>query len=211
MHLGEHALQDRSRDRPYDIKKRIQIVFQDPYRSLNPRRRIATSLMEGLINYGMDTSKARQKVAEVLNIVGLDENVLDRYPHQFSGGQRQRLCLARAIVMEPEILIADEAVSALDVTVQGQVLELLADIKRRTGVAILFITHDLRVAAQISDKIIVMQHGRIVEQGTPHDVLSHPREDYTRALINSAPGANWDFKNFRAFEPASPGHPAAAV
>lgn len=210
MHLGDHRLQDRSRDRPYDIKKRIQIVFQDPYRSLNPRRRIAASLMEGLVNYGMDDAQARQKVTDVLNIVGLDESVLNRYPHQFSGGQRQRLCLARAIVMEPEILIADEAVSALDVTVQGQVLELLADIKRRTQVAILFITHDLRVAAQISDKIIVMQHGRIVEQGTPHEVLSTPREAYTRELISSAPGANWDFKNFRAFEPVTPGSPASA-
>lgn len=199
MHLGEHRLDDHSRKRPYEIKKRIQIVFQDPYRSLNPRRRIAASLMEGLRNFGMPEAQARQKVTDVLAIVGLDESVLSRYPHQFSGGQRQRLCLARAIVMEPEILIADEAVSALDVTVQGQVLELLADIKRRTQLAILFITHDLRVAAQISDRIIVMQHGRIVEQGTPQQVISSPREAYTRELIQSAPGAHWDFKNFRPF------------
>lgn len=200
MRLGDQILEDRSRDRSYELKKRIQIVFQDPYRSLNPRRRIAASLMEGLTNFGMREAQAREKIAEILTIVGLDESVLDRYPHQFSGGQRQRLCLARAIVLEPEILIADEAVSALDVTVQGQVLELLADIKRRTQVAILFITHDLRVAAQISDKIIVMQHGRIVEQGTPQEVISSPREAYTRELISSAPGANWDFQNFRPFE-----------
>ncbi len=200
--LGSRPLEPHSRDRPQDIKKRIQIVFQDPYRSLNPRRRIAASLMEGLVNFGMPAKQALEKVADVLSIVGLDASVLDRYPHQFSGGQRQRLCLARAIVMEPEILIADEAVSALDVTVQGQVLELLADIKRRTQVAILFITHDLRVAAQISDKIIVMQKGRIVEQGTPQEVISAPREAYTKELINSAPGSNWDFKHFREFVPS---------
>ncbi|MFA5520794.1 MAG: ABC transporter ATP-binding protein [Castellaniella sp.] len=204
IRLGDHLLEDASRNRSYDIKQRLQIVFQDPYRSLNPRRRIGASLMEGLTNFGMAESQARRKVAEVLEIVGLDSSVMQRYPHQFSGGQRQRLCLARAIVMEPEILIADEAVSALDVTVQGQVLDLLADIKRRTGVAILFITHDLRVAAQISDTIIVMQHGRIVEKGTPQQVIRSPREDYTRELIQSAPGAHWDFRNFRPFV-AEPG------
>ncbi|HLR12822.1 MAG TPA: ABC transporter ATP-binding protein, partial [Burkholderiaceae bacterium] len=137
--------------------------------------------------------------------VGLDASVLNRYPHQFSGGQRQRICLARAIVMEPEILIADEATSALDVTVQGQVLELLADIKRRTQIAILFITHDLRVAAQISDKIIVMQHGKIVEQGTPQEIILNPTQAYTRELIQSAPGANWDFRNFRPLDAAVAG------
>ncbi len=203
IRLGDRLLEDASRNRPYDIKQRLQIVFQDPYRSLNPRRRIGASLMEGLTNFGMAESQARKKVADVLEIVGLDSSVMQRYPHQFSGGQRQRLCLARAIVMEPEILIADEAVSALDVTVQGQVLALLADIKRRTGVAILFITHDLRVAAQISDTIIVMQHGRIVEKGSPQEVIGKPREDYTRELIHSAPGAHWDFRNFRPFEPAA--------
>ena len=200
IRIDDLALARRSRDRSYDMKKRIQIVFQDPYRSLNPRRTIASSLTEGLLNFGMDPGQARQKAIDILAIVGLDTDVLSRYPHQFSGGQRQRICLARAIIMEPEILIADEAVSALDVTVQEQVLELLADIKRKTKVAIIFITHDLRVAAQISDKIIVMQKGVIVEQGIPQDVISAPRQAYTRELINSAPGSDWDFKNFRAFK-----------
>jgi peptide/nickel transport system ATP-binding protein len=202
VRLGGEALAPNSRQRSNAIKQRIQIVFQDPYRSLNPRRVVSASLMEGLRNFGMGEREALAKVSEVLAIVGLERDVLRRYPHQFSGGQRQRLCLARAIVMEPEILIADEAVSALDVTVQAQVLDLLDDIKRRTGVAILFITHDLRVAAQISDKIVVMQKGRIVEQGTPHEVIGAPRQEYTRELIGSAPGAGWDFKNFRAFDTA---------
>ncbi|MEO9122412.1 MAG: ATP-binding cassette domain-containing protein [Burkholderiaceae bacterium] len=202
IRIDHLALARRSRDRSYDMKKRIQIVFQDPYRSLNPRRTIASSLTEGLLNFGMDPGQARQKAIDILAIVGLDTDILSRYPHQFSGGQRQRICLARAIIMEPEILIADEAVSALDVTVQEQVLELLADIKRKTKVAIIFITHDLRVAAQISDKIIVMQRGVIVEQGIPQDIISAPRQAYTRELINSAPGSDWDFKNFRAFKSA---------
>lgn len=187
------------KQRPLQDKRRIQIVFQDPYRSLNPRITIGESLTEGLCNIGTEMSEARRKVAEVLSIVGLDAEVLDRYPHQFSGGQRQRLCLARAIVMAPDVLIADESVSALDVLVQEQVLALLLDIKRKTGVAILFITHDLRVAAQISDHIVVMQRGRVVESGVPTSVISRPAQDYTRELIHSAPGVHWDFKNFCAY------------
>ena len=123
-------------------------------------------------NIGVDPKVAIDRVTEVLSIVGLDADVLERYPHQFSGGQRQRLCLARAIVMEPDVLIADESVSALDVLVQEQVLKLLVDIKRKTGVAILFITHDLRVAAQISDRIVVMQKGRIVHDSTTQEFRS---------------------------------------
>ncbi len=198
--LGDRPLEDASRRRPREVRQRIQIVFQDPNRSLNPRRRVIASLMEGLTNFGMSVGEARQKVARVLSVVGMDEDVLDRYPHQFSGGQRQRLCLARAIVMEPEILIADEATSALDVTVQSQVLDLLAEIKQRTRIAILFITHDLRVATKISDRIIVLQNGRIVEQGKPQDIILHPTQDYTRELIHSAPGRDWDFQNFRPHE-----------
>ncbi|MER1968427.1 ABC transporter ATP-binding protein [Castellaniella sp. GW247-6E4] len=200
IRLGDRSLEDASRKRPRDIRRRIQIVFQDPNRSLNPRRRVAASLMEGLVNFGMPVREARAKIAKVLGVVGLEEDVLDRYPHQFSGGQRQRLCLARAIVMEPEILIADEATSALDVTVQSQVLELLAEIKQRTRIAILFITHDLRVATKISDRIVVLQNGRIIEQGAPQDIIPRPCEDYTRELIQSAPGRDWDFKNFRPFD-----------
>jgi len=199
VELDGKLLAHSCKQRPLQDKRRIQIVFQDPYRSLNPRITIGDSLTEGLCNIGVEPAHARRKVVEVLSIVGLDEEVLGRYPHQFSGGQRQRLCLARAVVMEPDVLIADESVSALDVLVQEQVLALLLDIKRKTGVAILFITHDLRVAAQISDHIVVMQRGRVVEAGAPIDVISHPSEEYTRELIRSAPGVHWDFKNFCAY------------
>ncbi|ALM81743.1 ABC transporter ATP-binding protein [Bordetella sp. N] len=179
------------------LRKRIQIVFQDPYRSLNPRRRVGDSIIEGLLNYGMPQAAAMAKAAEALNLVGLQPDALQRYPHQFSGGQRQRICIARALVMEPDVLIADEAVSALDVSVQAQVLELLESVRRKVGVGVLFITHDLRVAAQICDTLVVMQHGRIVEAGAARDVLARPTNGYTQALIAAAPGRHWDFQHFQ--------------
>ncbi|MEC5344607.1 ABC transporter ATP-binding protein [Brenneria populi] len=178
------------------LRRRIQFIFQDPYRSLNPRRTVGDSLIEGLINFGTPRRQALDTAANALEMVGLSADVMSRYPHQFSGGQRQRLCIARAVVMEPDVLVADEAVSALDVSVQAQVLELLEAIRRRTGVAILFITHDLRVAAQICHSIVVMKKGEIVEAGDAVTVLSHPSHSYTRALIDAAPGRDWDFQNF---------------
>lgn len=179
------------------LRQRIQIVFQDPYRSLNPRIRVGDSIIEGLVNFGTPRAQALEKAAELLRVVGLQADAMQRYPHQFSGGQRQRICIARALALEPDILVADEAVSALDVSVQAQVLDLLEEIRARTGVAVLFITHDLRVAAQICDTIVVMQNGRIVEAGAAEEVLTAPQQEYTRSLINAAPGREWDFKNFR--------------
>ena len=185
----------RRRLRP--LRQRFQIVFQDPYRSLNPRRRVGDSIIEGLVNFGMPRDQAWVKAGELLRLVGLTSDVMQRYPHQFSGGQRQRICIARALALTPDLLVADEAVSALDVSVQAQVLKLLEDIRVVTGIAVLFITHDLRVAAQVCDTIVVMQKGRVVEAGPAEMVLTAPRQEYTRALIDVAPGRQWDFQNFR--------------
>jgi peptide/nickel transport system ATP-binding protein len=178
-------------------RKRIQIVFQDPYRSLNPRITVGETIAEGPINYGMARAEALAKASELLELVDLPPDAISRYPHQFSGGQRQRIAIARALALDPDVLVADEAVSALDVSVQAQVLELLAEIQSQLGIALLFITHDLRVAAQICDDVAVMQHGRIVEQGPAALVLTEPRQAYTRALLDAAPGRGWDFANFR--------------
>ncbi|WP_088344479.1 MULTISPECIES: ABC transporter ATP-binding protein [Rhodomicrobium] len=191
--------------RPY--RKRIQIVFQDPYRSLNPRVTVGESIAEGPINFGTPRRQALDEARKLLELVGLPADAIGRYPHQFSGGQRQRIAIARAIAMEPDVLVADEAVSALDVSVQAQVLALLHELQQRLGVAILFITHDLRVAAQICDDVAVMQKGRIVEYGPAETVLRHPSEVYTRELIEAAPGRNWDFANFRPFTPEAPAAP----
>jgi peptide/nickel transport system ATP-binding protein len=178
------------------MRKRVQFIFQDPYRSLNPRRPIGDSVIEGLVNYGMPRQEALTKAARMLRTVGLSDDAMTRFPHQFSGGQRQRICIARALVMEPDVLVADEAVSALDVSVQAQVLDLLEEIRERTGVAILFITHDLRVAAQICNNIVVMRRGEVVEYGDAAAVLASPQHEYTRALIEAAPARNWDFQAF---------------
>ena len=179
------------------LRQRIQIVFQDPYRSLNPRRHVGESIIEGLINFGANRGQALAKARELLRVVGLDPDCIRRYPHQFSGGERQRICIARALALAPNILVADEPVSSLDVSVQAQVLNLLEEIRKRTGIAVLFITHDLRVAAQVCDTIVVMQRGRIVEAGPAEKVLTAPQQEYTRALIEAAPGRHWDFQNFR--------------
>ncbi len=140
---------------------------------------------------------ALEKARELLELVDLPVDAISRYPHQFSGGQRQRIAIARALALDPDVLVADEAVSALDVSVQAQVLELLDEIQTRLGIALLFITHDLRVAAQICDDVAVMQHGRIVEQGPAARVLTNPQQAYTRALLDAALGREWDFANFR--------------
>jgi peptide/nickel transport system ATP-binding protein len=172
--------------RPY--RRRIQMVFQDPYRSLNPRRTVGQSICEGVIEYGVSPAEAEQRAANLLALVGLDPNSVNRLPHQFSGGQRQRICIARALAMQPEILVADEAVSALDVSVQAQVLDLLDDIRRRLNLAIMFITHDLRVAARLCDTLAVMLRGEIVEYGSAIDVFASPQHEYTRELFAAAPG-----------------------
>jgi peptide/nickel transport system ATP-binding protein len=197
IRLAGHEISDLSRRLLQPHRKRIQIIFQDPYRSLNPRISVGETIAEGPINYGMPRAQALAKARELLELVDLPADAITRYPHQFSGGQRQRIAIARALALDPDVLVADEAVSALDVSVQAQVLELLDEIQNRLGVALLFITHDLRVAAQICDDVAVMQNGRIVEQGAAARVLTNPHVAYTRALLDAAPGREWDFANFR--------------
>lgn len=174
-------------------RQQIQIVFQDPYRSLNPRRTVGQSIVEGPMNFGLDAAAAQARAEELMRVVGLAPEALDRFPHQFSGGQRQRICIARALAMEPKVLIADEAVSALDVSVQAQVLKLLHDVRERYDLAMLFITHDLRVAAQICDRIMVMQRGVVVEQGRTAEVYANPQHPYTQSLLDAAPGREMNF------------------
>ena len=173
------------------LRREIQIVFQDPYRSLNPRRTVGQSIVEGPMNFGQTEELAVGKAKELMEIVGLKPDNFNRFPHQFSGGQRQRICIARALAMEPTILIADEAVSALDVSVQAQVLKLLEDIKKQFSLAILFITHDLRVAAQICDNIVVMKKGAVVEMGSTHKIYTQPKHAYTQSLLQAAPGQKY--------------------
>lgn len=187
--------------RPF--RKHIQVVFQDPFRSLNARMRIGDAIIEGLLNFGVPRKTAKARAKELLDLVGLDRTMVDRFPHQFSGGQRQRICIARALALDPAVLIADEAVSALDVSIQTQILDLFCEICEKTGVAILFVTHDLRVAAQLCDRILVMQKGRIVEQGPATNVLTQPQHSYTRELIAAAPGRQWDFTALPPLEDAT--------
>jgi peptide/nickel transport system ATP-binding protein len=169
-------------------RSRLQVVFQDPYSSLNPRRRIGDIIAQGLKNKGTPASEAFRRAEEMLELVGLPRSAAQRFPNAFSGGQRQRICIARALVVQPSVLIADEAVSSLDVSVQAQILTLLREIRDRFDLSVIFITHDLRVAAELCDWIMVMKDGKTVEQGPCADVLLRPKSDYTQSLINAIPG-----------------------
>jgi peptide/nickel transport system ATP-binding protein len=174
-----------------DETRHIQMVFQDPFASLNPRRKAAELVAQGPIVHGTPRAKAIADAKELFALVGLDPSASDRFPHEFSGGQRQRIGLARALALRPDVLVADEPVSALDVSVQAQVLKLLAELRQRLGLSIIFITHDLRVAAQICDLVAVMKDGEVVEQGLAGDVFGHPQHSYTRALLDSIPGGDF--------------------
>jgi peptide/nickel transport system ATP-binding protein len=183
----EVATLPESRLRP--LRNRVQVVFQDPNRSLNPRRTVGQSMVEGAMNFGQSRAEAEALAAELMKQVRLPVEALQRYPSQFSGGQRQRLAIARALACRPQVLVADEAVSALDVSVQAQILNLLREIQGRLGLGVLFITHDLRVAAQLCDRVIVMHQGHIVEEGPTAELYANPQQDYTRRLLQAAPAA----------------------
>ena len=167
----------------FKLNGRVAMVFQDPLGSLNPRMTVRSVLAEAL---SFEHSNNRT-IEQLLGMVGLDESALDKYPHEFSGGQRQRICIARAIAAKPELLVCDEAVSALDLSIRAQVLDLLEDLKKKLGLSLLFITHDLGVVQHIADRILVMNRGKIIEEGPCGQVLKAPREEYTRYLISSVP------------------------
>jgi peptide/nickel transport system ATP-binding protein len=181
-------------------RKNIQMIFQDPYGSLNSRKRIIDLISEPILLHNIvSKSKVRERVSELLIQVGLDDSALDRYPHQFSGGQRQRISIARAIACEPKIIIADESVSALDVTVQAQILELLQNLQKKLGISYLFISHDMAVIEQVCHRVAVMDCGKIVEIGPTEQVIQNPRHNYTKRLMQAIPIAKLnsrrDFKS----------------
>ncbi|MEM9427884.1 MAG: ABC transporter ATP-binding protein [Pseudomonadota bacterium] len=171
------------------LRRRVQVVLQDPWSALNPRQRIGDAIAEGPIIHGTPRAAARTCAAELLALTGLSPQSAERLPQEFSGGQRQRICIARALALNPEVLIADEAVSALDVAVQAQILDLFRDLQTRFGFALFFITHDLRVARAVADRVMVMQSGRVVEAGPTAQVFDAPRHRYTRALLAAVPRA----------------------
>jgi peptide/nickel transport system ATP-binding protein len=168
------------------------MIFQDPYASLNPRQTVGASLTVGPVAQGLDRAVARAKAYDILAQVGLDAAAYDRFPHEFSGGQRQRVGIARALMFDPDVIVADEAVSALDVSIQAQILELLARVQKERHLALVFITHDLRVSSQICDEVLVMHRGEVVESGPPARIFRDPQQAYTRQLVSAIPGSHWE-------------------
>lgn len=186
---GETDVSACSAKMPRELRRKVQMVFQNPYASLNPRQTVFNILSEPLeIHFPHLTHRARrERVAELLELVGLSPDFSMRFPHEFSGGQRQRIAIARALATEAELIVCDEPVSALDVSVQAQIINLLKEIQRRLGIAYLFIAHDLAVVGDIADEILVMHRGKIVERGTPESVYSFPQHEYTKTLLAAVP------------------------
>lgn len=191
LFLGEDiAPLPEHRFRP--MRHNIQMIFQDPFASLNPRHTIGKILSDGPVANGKSRTQANARARELLELVGMDASAYHRYPNEFSGGQRQRIGIARALALDPKLLVADESVSALDVSVQAQVLDLLRTLQQELQIAMIFITHDLRVAAQICNAVVVMHQGKIVESGLPSQIFSAPQNPYTQKLIAAVPGKHWD-------------------
>ena len=173
-----------------EIRKKMQIIFQDPYSSLNPRITVGDAIMEPLRVWnkgGKNNQERKQYVIDLMKEVGLDEEHYNRYPHEFSGGQRQRVCIARALALKPSVVVCDESVSALDVSVQAQVLNLLNDLKNKWGFTYIFISHDLSVVKFLADRLMIMRQGKVVEMGDADDIYANPQQEYTRNLIDAIP------------------------
>jgi peptide/nickel transport system ATP-binding protein len=186
--FGGDRIDGLNREQLRPFRSRMQIVFQDPFSSMNPRMNVRQIIEEGMIVNGLGGNNAErlQRVQKALEDAGLPTNILTRFPHEFSGGQRQRIAIARAIALEPEFILLDEPTSALDLSVQAQIIELLRKLQADRGLSYLFISHDLKVVRALCHRVIVMQHGKIVEQGPVRDVLERPKTDYTRRLVRAA-------------------------
>ena len=192
------------------LRSRMQIVFQDPYGSLDPRRRVGEQIADGMAFHGIDKAERTSEVARLLTLVGLDPAHAARFSHEFSGGQRQRVGIARALAVQPEFLVADEPVSALDVSIQAQIVELLDRLRRELGLALLFISHDLPVVRHLCDRVVVMYLGRVMEEGPAKAVFDRPRHPYTQALISATPRVDIGRRTTRillAGDPPSPSNP----
>ena len=189
--LDGERISGLSRNEMRPLRRNLQMVFQDPFASLNPRHRVGSIIALGPIIQGVSQEQAWVEARELLQLVGLKPEAAERYPHEFSGGQRQRIGIARALAVKPKLIIADEPVSALDVSVQKQVLELLDELRRTLNLSMLFITHDLRVAATVCEEIAVMQNGQLVERGATADIFARPQAAYTKSLLDAVPGLAW--------------------
>jgi peptide/nickel transport system ATP-binding protein len=191
IEIDGERISGRTRAELRPFRKHVQMIFQDPYASLNPRQRVGDIISLGPMLNGVSREQAIAEARELLRLVGLKPDAVDRYPHEFSGGQRQRIGIARALAVKPKLIVADEPVSALDVSVQKQVLELLNDLRKSFGLSMLFITHDLRVAATVCEEIAIMQRGEIVERGATSEIFAAPSHPYTRSLFDAVPGREW--------------------
>ena len=189
VHFLDQEISQLSQQDSRMLFKDVQMVFQDPYSSLNPRFTIGESIGESLRYHGIikNPEELRQYVVKILQQIGLTEAAIDRFPHQFSGGQQQRICIGRAIAMRPKLMICDEPVSALDISIQAQILNLLSDLKETLNLSYLFISHDLSVIHHICDRVLVMHRGKVVEQGTVEQIFSEPKDPYTKTLLASVP------------------------
>ena len=191
-----------------EIRKDLQIIFQNPYASLNPRRTVRHILMEPLVVHGIgDAAERKERVERMMVKVGLSASQLDRYPHEFSGGQRQRICIARALMLNPKLIVADEPVSALDVSIQAQILNLLKDLQQEFGLSYVFISHDLSVVKHVSDRVAVMYLGKIVEIADKNTLFNNPRHPYTRVLLSSIPVPDPDVRRERVMLEGEPPNP----